>query len=177
MSRGGLNALQTILSYLSGGFKLPIVIVQHRESGMETDLAELLRQYSARPVLEPNDKDEIKAGTVYIAPADYHLAVEEGHLALSTEQPRGYSRPSIDILFESAAEEYGNRVIGIILAGSNKDGAVGLAEIARRGGLTVVQDPVTAESREMPEAALNACKVDYILPLEAIGGFLDRLGR
>jgi len=177
VSRGGLNALQNILSHLTKNFLLPIIIVQHREASAETSLAELLQQYSALPVTEPGDKDEITPGQVYIAPTDYHLSVEGGHLALSTEEPCNYARPSIDILFETAAYEYGNKVIAVILTGANKDGAAGLAEIVKKGGLAIVQEPNTASSKEMPLAALEACKPDYIMPLEAIGGFINQLGQ
>jgi len=176
VSRGGLNALQTILSELNRDFRLPIAIVQHREAGAESNLTAILQQSLTLPVKEVEDKDEIAAGKIYLAPADYHLLVETGHFALSTEEPRRYSRPSIDILFESAAYEYRDKVIGVILTGANQDGALGLAEIACKGGLTIVQDPSSAVSREMPLAALEAVKPDYILPLEAIGAFLNRMG-
>jgi two-component system chemotaxis response regulator CheB len=173
-SLGGLHALETILRGLPREFPLPVVIVQHR-SKETIDLAALLQRYSLLPVREVEDKEEIQPGWVYLAPADYHLLVEDGHFALSLEAPVWFARPSIDILFESVAEAYPDRVVGVILTGASQDGAGGLAKIKAAGGLAVVQLPATAESRIMPAAAIAATQVDHILPLAEIAPFLTKL--
>jgi two-component system chemotaxis response regulator CheB len=134
-----------------------------------------LQRSSGLPVSEPDDKEPIARGRVYLAPRDYHLLIEGRHFALSTEAPVCYARPSIDVLFESAADAYGKDVIGVILTGKNRDGARGLAAIKKCGGLAVVEDPATAEAREMPEAALAATIVDRVLPLGGIALFLSSL--
>ncbi len=174
-SLGGLRAVGTVLSALPAWFPLPVVIVQHRGvAGGEDEmtLCNLLQRRCALPVREPEDKEPLKHGHVYLAPADYHLLLEEGHAAFSTDAPMHYARPSIDVLFESAAEECREGVIGVLLTGANADGAQGLAAIKKRGGLTVAQDPATAEAGTMPQAAIAAGAVDYVLSLEAIGPFL-----
>jgi two-component system chemotaxis response regulator CheB len=125
-------------------------------------------------VVEVEDKDLIAPGRVYLAPPDYHLLVEPGSFALSVDERVQYARPSIDVLFESAADAYGERVIGVVLTGANADGAAGLARIAKRGGAAIVQDPETAEAREMPAAALAAAPAT-VLPLESIGPHIAEL--
>lgn len=174
-STGGLKALQTLLSGLPAGFPLPIVIVQHRGMGSESGLCEFLSQLSSVPVAEPEDKEPLRRGRAYLAPRDYHLLIENQSFALSTDPPVGFARPSIDVLFESAADEYQERAIGVILTGANRDGARGLAAIKFRGGLTLVEDPVSAACREMPEAAIAQTKPDWILPLEEIAPRLHKL--
>lgn len=174
-SLGGLRALESLLSGLPKSFPVSMAIVQHRHKTSDNTLRTLLQQYSALPLKEPEDKEVVVPGRVYLAPADYHLLVETGSFALSTEAPVSYARPSIDVLFESAADAYAQRVIGVILTGANQDGAQGLAKIKACGGLTVVQEPSTAESRTMPEAAIAAVAVDWVLPLEAIASFLLNL--
>ena len=124
---------------------------------------------------EAVDKDPLMAGCVYVAPADYHLLVEPGCVALSTEAPVNHSRPSIDVLFDAAAHVFGERVIGVVLTGSSADGAQGVASIKARGGVVIVQDPATAEARVMPAAAIAAAAVDQVLPVEAIGAALVEL--
>lgn len=174
-STGGLQALQVLLSGLSAEFSLPMVIVQHRGKDMETGLCEFLARSSRLPVTEPEDKETVLPGRAYLAPRDYHLLIESGSFALSTDAPVGFARPSIDVLFESAAAEYQDRAIGVILTGANHDGARGLAAIKAQGGLTLVEDPVTAACREMPDAALNLTKVDWILPLPEMAAGLHKL--
>jgi two-component system chemotaxis response regulator CheB len=174
-SLGGLNALKTVLSALPPDFPCPIVVVQHREKTTEDLLTGLLETVCALPVAETEDKEPVAWGRVYLAPVNYHLLVEEGHFALSVDGPVNHTRPSIDVLFESAAEAYGERVVGVILTGANEDGARGLAAVKENGGIAVVQDPSTAEAPRMPEAALAAVTADAVLPLEAIGPFLTRL--
>ena len=174
-SIGGLNALQTLLSGLPDGFPVPVVIAQHRGKNSESGLCEFLGRNSRIPISEPEDKEGIFAGRAYLAPRDYHLLVEDGSFALSTDPPVSFARPSIDMLFESAANEYRERAIGVVLTGANRDGAHGLAAIKLRGGLTLVEDPASAACREMPDAAIAATQVDRILPLQDIASCLERL--
>ncbi|MDT4953898.1 MAG: two-component system, chemotaxis family, protein-glutamate methylesterase/glutaminase [Acidobacteriota bacterium] len=174
-SYGGLSALQILLSELSPEFPLPVVIVQHRRKDGDDGLCEYLRKRSRLPFIEPNDKEKVEPGCVYLAPRDYHLLIEKSIFALSTESPVGFARPSIDVLFESAADVYHERIIGVILTGANRDGARGLAKIKSFGGMALVQDPESAESPAMPEAAISATAVDRILPLPEIAPFLNKL--
>jgi two-component system chemotaxis response regulator CheB len=174
-SIGGLKALQTLLSGLPDGFRAPVVIVQHRNKDSENGLCDFLGRSSRLPIAEPEDKETIVPGRAYLAPRDYHLLVENGSFALSTDPPVGFARPSIDVLFESTADQYKERAIGVVLTGANRDGARGLAAIKLLGGLTVVQDPAHAACREMPDAAIAGSEVDRILALEEIGPFLGGL--
>ncbi len=175
-SWGGLHALETLLEGIPSELEQAIVIAQHRSPESSRGLLEsLLQRHSERPVSEPHDKDPIEASHVYIAPSDYHLLVDAGRFALSVEERVQFARPSIDVLFESIAETYGDRAVGIVLTGANEDGAAGLAAIKRRGGVGIVQDPHTATRRTMPEAALAAVEADAVLPLEEIGPFLRGL--
>ena len=175
-SWGGLTALERVLGDLPEGFSTPIAIAQHRavDSGSGA-LAHMLSLRSGRDVCESGDKDAIEPGRVYVAPADYHLLVEPTGFALSTEAVVKYSRPSIDVLFDSAADTYGDRLIAVILTGANEDGAYGIRRVKRRGGLTIAQDPSTAARREMPEAAIATGAIDHVLPLEDIGPKLGEL--
>ena len=173
-SYGGLSALQILLPALAADFPLPVVVVQHR--GKDTDnLCEFLQRHSALPLTEPNDKAAIAPGRIYLAPRDYHLLIERDGFALSTEAPVGYARPSVNVLFESAAEVYREHVVGVILTGANADGARGLAKIKAYGGRAVVEDPASAESRGMPQAAIAASAIDAILPLREIAPYLNQL--
>jgi two-component system chemotaxis response regulator CheB len=174
-SYGGLAALQVLLPELAPEFPLPVVIVQHRKKDADDGLCEYLRKRCPLPFIEPEDKEKVEPGHVYLAPRDYHLLIEKSIFALSTESPVAYARPSIDVLFESAADIYRERIVGVVLTGANRDGAKGLAKIKALGGLAVVQDPVSAESRAMPDAALAATTVDRILPLPEIAPFLNEL--
>jgi two-component system, chemotaxis family, protein-glutamate methylesterase/glutaminase len=172
-SWGGLQAVSRVLSDLPDEIDLPIVLAQHRHPDTdERTLVELLGLRVNRAVLHAEDKTPIRPGHVYIAPPDYHLLVQRGSLALSVDERVQYARPSIDVLFESAAYAYGPGVIGIVLTGANRDGAAGLARIKERGGVAVVQDPEGAARRAMPDAAIAATTVDAILPLEEIGKFV-----
>lgn len=175
-SSGGLHALQVILNLLPAKYPLAVAIVQHRLKGTDNVLADILGTHCSLPVVSVLDKDDIHPGTIYIAPPDYHLLVENGYFALSSDMPVWFARPSIDVLFESAAEVYGKQVIGVILTGSSRDGADGLAAVKRHGGLAVVQDPASSESSAMPESAISATTVDHVLPLEAIGMLLAAFG-
>src|SRR5947209_16599795 len=172
-SWGGLNAVGRVLSDIPDEIEPPIVLAQHRHPSADgRTLAELLRLRINRPVLDVVDKMPIELRHVYIAPPDYHLLVQRGSFALSVDERVQYARPSIDVLFESAAYAYGPRVIGIILTGANEDGAAGLALIKQRGGVAVIQDPAEAAHSAMPKAANAATPADAILPLEEIGKFL-----
>ncbi len=163
-SLGGLSALRLLLGGLPKTFPVPVAIVQHRHKSSDQSMSQFLQDYVMLPVQEVEDKDEIRPGHVYIAPADYHLLVEPGYFTLSTDAPVSYARPSIDVLFESAADTYSERVIGVILTGANQDGAQGLARIKAAGGLAIVQMPTTAESPIMPEAALTRLAIAPPLP-------------
>ncbi len=176
VSAGGIAALERILSVLEKNFNAAVIIVQHMAVGGGNYLVEHFNKSSALEVKEARDKFDIEPGTIYFAPANYHLLIEpQKTLALSTAEKVNYSRPSIDVLFQSAADAYCRKLIGVILTGANADGAAGLATIKKRGGLTIVQAPETAEVATMPNAAIAACRVDHILPLEKIGQFLMKL--
>ncbi|NJN92448.1 MAG: chemotaxis protein CheB [Leptolyngbyaceae cyanobacterium RM2_2_4] len=174
-SLGGLSALKLLLAELPDDFPAAIAVVQHRHRDSEDRMSSFLRPYIALPIKEVVDKDDLLPGTVYVAPADYHLLVEAGYFTLSTDEPVSYARPSIDVLFESAADVYGEFVIGVILTGANQDGAKGLAAIKAQGGSTIVQEPSTAESATMPEAAIATAVVDWVLPLSEIAPHLTNL--
>lgn len=174
-STGGLKALQILLSGLSAEFPLPIAIVQHRGQDSDSALCEFLSQSSNLPVSEPEDKEPLLRGHAYLAPRDYHMLIENGSFALTTDRPVAYARPSIDVLFESAADEYQERAIGVILTGANQDGTHGLWKIKSRGGLALVEDPASAACREMPQAAIAQTEVDQVLPLQEIAPCLEKL--
>ncbi len=174
-SLGGLRALEVLLAGLPKSFPLPIAIAQHRHKDSDDTLSFFLQRQCALPLKEAEDKEVIIPGRVYLAPADYHLLIEAGCFALSTEAPVSYARPSIDVLFESAADAYGNRVIGVILTGASDDGTQGLLRIKAHGGSAIVQDPSTAESPTMPKAAIKSVPVDWILPLRDIAPLLVNL--
>lgn len=172
-SWGGLQAVGTVLEGIPAEVDQPIVVAQHRSAESARGVLEsLLQRHSGRPVVEPGDKEPIEPAHVYVAPADYHLLVEDGRFALSVDARVQFARPSIDVLFESVAEGYRDRAIGIVLTGANADGAAGLAAIKRNGGVAIVQDPATATRKAMPEAAIAASVADAVLPLEEIGPFL-----
>ena len=175
-SAGGLYALRTLVAALPAGFPMPVSVVQHRSKDSEL-LCELLQECTAMQVFEVNDKEDARPGCVYIAPPDYHMLVDDGFFSLSTEAPVRFSRPSIDVMFESAADSYGMDVIGVVLTGANADGSRGLRRIVDAGGLAVVQDPATAEVRVMPQAALRAVPEACSLPMEAIPGYLAAIRR
>jgi len=172
-SWGGLKAVGQVLADLPAELDLPIAIAQHRHpDSQEGTLAELLQAQTDRTVLDVEDKMAIEPGYVYIAPPNYHLLVERGSFALSVDERIRFARPSIDVLFETAAHAYGAGVIGIILTGANDDGAHGLARIKKVGGVALIQDPLGAARRTMPDAAIAATVADAILPLDAIGKFV-----
>ena len=175
-SWGGLHAIGRLLADIPKDVEQPIVIAQHRgPDSLEGAFAEILGRHTSRPVMDVEDKAPIEGGRVYVAPSDYHLLIEPGSFALSIDERVHHARPSIDVLFESAADAYGEGVIGVILTGANEDGAAGLARIKDRGGVAVIQDPTGAVRRAMPDAAIAATVADAVLPLEAVGRFIHGL--
>ncbi len=173
-SWGGVTALAHLLEGLPGNLGVPVVVAQHRRDAPSV-LARLLEHQTGWTVRDAADKDALLPGTIYLAPAGYHLLVERpGHLSLSTEGPVRFARPSIDVLFESAAVAYLSGVVGVVLTGTNDDGAAGLAAIVARGGQAVVQDPASAERPGMPRAALATGIAATVLPLDAIGPHIGR---
>jgi two-component system chemotaxis response regulator CheB len=175
-SWGGLVALERVLGGLPDDFGAAVAVAQHRSpDGHSEGLASLLGTHSRLPVVDAEDKQPIEPGTVYLAPSDYHLYVQEDGFALSMDEAVLYSRPSIDVLFESASEVYRDRAIGVVLTGANEDGATGLLRIRRRGGYAIVQNPVEAERSEMPRAAISIAEPDQVLAVDAIAPALVRL--
>ena len=173
-SLGGTAALQVLLPMLSPELPAAVALVFHRGQGSDQTLIHFLQTYCRLPVEEAHDKTPIHPGHLYVAPADYHLLVEDDHFALSTEAPVSFARPSIDVLFESVAEAYAHNAACVVLTGAGHDGAAGLAAIKRHGGLTLVQLPVTAKSRHMPDAAIATGMVDHVLPVEDIASLLAK---
>jgi two-component system chemotaxis response regulator CheB len=172
-SAGAVDALSRILPELPADFPVPILIVVHVPADRRNILAPLFDAKCRMAVREAEDKEPALAGMIYFAPPDYHLLVEaEGTLSLSTDQPVLHSRPSIDVLFESAADAYGPALIGIILTGANSDGATGLRAIADVGGTVLVEDPSQAYADAMPIAAIKTCNAANILPLSGIADYL-----
>ena len=175
-SAGGVEALSEILPALPATFRPALLIVLHLPRERPSLLVEIYEKRCALPVREADDKEPVEPGTVYFAPPDYHMLVEKSRqIALSTDEPVHFSRPSIDVLFESAADVYGGRLLGIILTGANADGAAGLHAIHRAGGVTVVQQPDSAKVPLMVVSALQRNPADFILSLPEIGALLKGL--
>jgi len=175
-SWGGMHAISALLEGIREHREIVIAIAQHRHPDSGRELREAFQFHTSLQVRDAEDKDVLESGNVYLAPPDYHLLVErEGTLALSTDERVNFARPSIDVLFESAADAYGERCIGIVLTGANEDGAAGLRRIKELGGVAIVQDPGDAERPEMPAAAIAATNADVVLPLAEIPPFLHGL--
>lgn len=175
-SAGGVEALLSIFASLPAAYRLPILVVLHMPDDRQSQLAQVFQQRLALRVKEVDDKESLQSGTLYFAAPGYHLLVEQDRsLSLSREAPLHYSRPSIDILFDSAADAYGSALAGILLTGASHDGAAGLATIQRLGGLTLVQDPDEAQVPTMPQAALALLRPDFILRLQDIRALLVEL--
>jgi two-component system chemotaxis response regulator CheB len=174
-SWGATEALATLLAALPASFALPIAVALHRSTDSAEALARSLQRHTELRVLDAEDKMQLVAGQVVLAPANYHLLIDDDHVALSTDEPLRFSRPSIDILFETAADSYRDRLVAVLLTGANDDGARGMTAVKARGGRTFVQDPSTAERREMPDAAIATGAVDRALPLHAIAAALATL--
>jgi two-component system chemotaxis response regulator CheB len=176
-SWGGLAALRELVSCLPTDLPLPVVIVQHRHKLSDGALSNLLQDRTQLRVCEIEDKQPIESGGIYVAPADYHVLIEHEYFALSVEEPIRYARPSIDLTFSSAADEFGAKTIGVVLTGANADGSEGLRRISERGGLALVQEPATAESPTMPAAALKAVPSARVLTIGAIGALIGEMSR
>lgn len=172
-SAGALEALSIILPALPEDFRLPVIVVVHVPPDRPSLMSELFRVKCRLSVEEAEDKEPISKGTIYFAPPNYHLLVEaEGTLALSSDEPVLFSRPSINVLFESAADAYGPALIAIVLTGANQDGAYGLRAVMDAGGTGIVQTPSEAFACQMPEAALQSCPDAHVMSLDAIARYL-----
>ncbi len=175
-SAGGLKALKTIVKDLPVSFQLPLLIVQHMSPQSDSFMARYLNQLTHLQVKEADEKEPVRPGHIYIAPPNFHLLVEENHtLSLTVDEKVNYARPSIDVLFETASIAWKQRLAGIVLTGANSDGARGVCSIKARGGLTVAQSPQTADSAEMPAAAIETGCIDHIIDLGNIAKFLNQL--
>jgi two-component system, chemotaxis family, protein-glutamate methylesterase/glutaminase len=175
-SAGGVEALSELLPALPASLQASLFVVLHLPRERPSLLVEIYEKRCARPVREAEDKEPVVPGTVYFAPPDYHMLIEQKRqIALSADEPVHYSRPSIDVLFESAADVYGDRLLGIILTGGNEDGAAGLHAVHRAGGVTVVQKPDNAKVPLMVLSALQRSPVDFVLPLNEIAALLAAL--
>jgi two-component system, chemotaxis family, protein-glutamate methylesterase/glutaminase len=176
LSAGGMNALKAFIPALPGSFPLPVAIAQHNSESSNGFLADYLDRIGALTVKEAEDKEPLHPGHAYLAPAGYHLLIEDDQtFSLSVDPRVNYCCPSIDVLFESAADAFGASLIGIVLTGANGDGSRGLKAIKARGGAAIVQDPKTAESRYMPQAAFTATAVDHVVVLEQLAPLLMQL--
>lgn len=175
-SAGGFVALIRVLTAIPASFRLPILVVQHLHPDDNGSFARHLANGTQLPVIEVSDKEPILPGYIYTAPANYHTLIEQDRtLALSLEGKVHWSRPSIDVLFESAAQTFGADLIAVILSGANEDGAVGMQAIKLAGGLTIAQNPATAEYPAMPQAAIDTGAIDEVLSVEEIGRQLVKL--
>ena len=175
-SAGAFEALTALLSELPADYPLPLLIVVHLPPDRNSVMVELLQAHSRLKIVEAEDKQPIEPGTAYLAPPDYHLQVEKhGCLSLSADEPVLYSRPSVDVLFETAADAFAPELLGVVLTGANRDGAAGLKMIMDAGGKGLVQDPATATASEMPRAALELCPRARKLRLEEIAAYLRAL--
>jgi len=178
VSSGGMNAMKVMFSILPKDFNIPIIIVQHLSPRSENQWIKLLNNKSNLFIKEADEKEIIEPGNIYIAPANYHLLIETNKtFSLTIDERVNFARPSIDVLFESAAEAYKNKLIGVILTGSSNDGTKGIKRIQECGGLTIVQNPETSESAYMPTSAIAAIHPDYILSLEEIINLLINIDR
>ena len=177
-SAGAVEALSVILPSLPAGYGLPVFVVVHVPPDKRNVLAELFQAKCGIKVREAEDKEPISGGTVYFAPPDYHLLVETNKsLSLSNDEPVLYSRPSVDVLFESAADAYGSGLIAVVLTGASQDGANGLKAVAEAGGTAIVQRPEEAYASAMPEAAIARCPSARVMSLEEIAAYLQDVGK
>lgn len=174
-SAGSFPVINEILLNMPKGLNIPIILCLHRLKHIRHGFIEALNLKSKYPVREPEDKESILQGKIYLAPSNYHLYVELGYtFALSTEEMVKYSRPSIDLTFETASYTYKDKLIGIILSGANSDGADGIKKVKERGGFTIVQDPKEASISTMPDAAIKSTEIDLVLSTKEIINFLNR---
>ncbi len=176
VSSGGMRALEVILPLLPADYGLPVMVVQHRDKNSSSFICRFLNDLCRLSVVEAEEKMVVQAGHIYIAPPNYHLQVEMDHsLSLSVDPLVNWSRPSVDVLFETAAEAYRDKLVGVVLTGANSDGSRGLVRVKQLGGLVVIQNPETAEATQMPQAAIDAVGGDKILSLDEIGTYLASL--
>ena len=180
-SAGGVEALSVVLPALPAGSAVPVFVVLHQPRQRQSLVVDIFGPRCAVEVREAEDKDPVVPGTIYFAPPDYHLLVDRSdrgiQLALSTDAPVLFSRPSVDVLFESAADVYGPRLLGVVLTGASRDGAAGLAAIEKAGGRAVIQDPATAQVPLMPQASVAACPGAEVKTLSGIADLLVTVGR
>lgn len=169
--------MMKLLGALPADFPIPIAVVQHRSKDSDRLLVQLLQDATPLHVCEVEDKDLLLAGSVHVAPANYHMMIEQGYVSLTTDEAVRYSRPSIDVMFMSAADTYREETIGVVLTGANEDGSKGLAHIVKLGGRGIIQDPKTAEIPIMPDAAIHAVPRAEVLPLDGIAPRLIELSR
>ena len=175
-SAGSFQILSRILSALPKTFNIPVLLSMHRLKHVRSGFLEALTLKSGIPIIEPDDKEQIKPGKAYLAPANYHMFIELGNrIALSTEEPVNHSRPSIDLSFITASNVFRDKLVGIILSGANSDGAVGLQKVKENHGLTIVQDPKECQVRTMTEAAMKLTQVDHVFTSDQIITFLLKL--
>jgi two-component system, chemotaxis family, protein-glutamate methylesterase/glutaminase len=175
-SAGAVEALSKLLPGFRADYPVPIIIVVHVPSNSENSLCKLMAPICSIQLREAEDKENLCPGNVYFAPPDYHVLIESDHrISLSSEKEVLFSRPSIDVLFESAADVFGHRLLGIILTGANHDGANGLWAIAQAGGVVIVQNPAYAYASAMPESALARCPLAFVLDLDEISDLLSRM--
>jgi two-component system chemotaxis response regulator CheB len=178
VSAGGLMALSGILKALPGNYPLPLIVIQHRSKDERTLLEEILQAKCAISIRQADEKEKVEGGNVYFAPPDYHLLIERDRtFSLTCDEPVNFSRPSIDLLFETASEVYEEKLVGVILTGANSDGAAGIRAVKERGGLTIAQDPATSLFPDMPRAAIETGSVQHILTAPAIKELLLDLAK
>ncbi len=176
VSAGGMEALKKLFLDLSLDFLLPIIVTQHLHSTQSGFFIEFFDSLCALTVKEAEENEKIRYGFIYFAPPDYHLLIEDDRsFSLSSDEKVNYSRPSIDVLFESAADVYGSQLIGVILTGASSDGTNGMKRIKECGGMTIAQNPEEAEYPIMPKSAIDAGEIDHILSLNEISKFLDKV--
>jgi two-component system chemotaxis response regulator CheB len=177
-STGSIDVLLELLPALQPPLSFALIIVVHRKNTADSTLADLLALKTRIPLREVDDKDPLTPDTIYLAPADYHLLIErDGTFSLDDSEKINYSRPSIDVTFESAADIHGPALVGVLLSGANADGSEGLKAIKKAGGITVVQQPETAQVAYMPQQAMLNVSIDYVLDIQALARFLNGLNQ
>jgi two-component system chemotaxis response regulator CheB len=174
-SWGGIHVLRTLISNLPVGFRLPVFIAQHLPTEAGSYLPHFLQEFTENRVKEPDSNELIEPAVIYVSPSNYHMLVDDKRIVLSVEEKVNFSRPSIDLLFTSAAESYRHSLIGVILTGANSDGSHGLKRIKELGGCTIVQNPEQAEVSYMPSSAIKSTQIDYVLNVEDIAKKLCEL--
>ena len=177
-SAGSLQVILSLLAVIGEDFPMPVLIVLHRNGGFESNLEELFSLRTNLPIREVEEKDQLRAGTIYLCPADYHVLLEKDHsFSLDYSERVHFSRPSIDVIFRSAADIFGPGLVCLLLSGANADGTEGMQYVQEKGGLTIVQDPATADVPYMPQQVISRMKADFIVPADEIPGFVRGLGR